>query len=133
MASLLGCSTGPATASNFAMRAFEHGSMVYRAESKIIFVLYDDKTWQIFNDTWQDPQPADSCPSISVPAGRQKPTRGFGKVWCTLSGVRNKIGAATGDEIGLYAAPYQTFQRGFMISGPQANQVMILYNDGHWE
>ncbi|MCL4488566.1 MAG: beta-propeller fold lactonase family protein [Chloroflexi bacterium] len=133
LASHLGCPLAPESHANFAMRPFERGTMYYRADAKSILILFGDKTWLAFNDTWEDSQPADSCPGIFVPPGLAKPTRGFGKVWCAQEGVRTKIGAATGDEVGLYDAPLQLFERGVVMTGAKSTPVIIMYNDGHWE
>lgn len=129
----LGCSMSAETTGKYALRVFERGVMVYRADLKSILVLFGDKSWLAFPDTWNDSLPEDSCPSISVSAGLKKPTRGFGQVWCDNVAVRNKIGAATGDEIGLYTAPMQWFERGMVFAGLQSNMVYVLYNQGKWE
>ena len=105
--------------------------MAWREDDKRIYVLYSDKTWQVFDDTWNSGQADDSCPNTSVPSGLVKPKRGFGKVWCEQSFVRAKIGAATGSEVG-FAAPVQRFQRGLGMGSAQGTP-MVLYEDGKWE
>jgi YVTN family beta-propeller protein len=100
----LGCPMGDPRSARFAMQTFEHGLMFYRADDKYILVLAADKGWIGRFDTWQAPQPDDSCPSINPPQGL-KPLHGSGKLWCSDQNIREKIGAGTSVEIGLYPAP----------------------------
>jgi hypothetical protein len=133
MATRLGCPTETDRAGNYAMQKFERGALFWREEDKRIFVLFDDKTWLQFNDTWAAPAPDDSCPGVTVASGLLKPKRGFGKVWCDQSAVRAKLGAATENEIGLYVALTQRFERGQIFIGTDRTQVFVLYADGKWE
>lgn len=133
LSSRLGCPTGDSATARFASQTFDHGIMFYRADDKYILVLFSDKTWTGQNDTWQSPQPDDSCPSIVAGPGLIKPLHGFGKIWCMGTNIRNKIGGATGVEIGLYPAAAQTFENGIAFVGARADQVFVLFKDGTWE
>lgn len=104
--------------------------MFWREDAKQIYVMFGDKTWVSFADTWTPGLAEDSCPSVN--GGSVKPKRGFGKVWCEQSGVRAKIGAGTSDEFGIYAAPVQGFARGTVFADNK-NQVIVMYSDGKWE
>jgi hypothetical protein len=107
--------------------------MFYRDDEKRIYVLFNDQTWQVFDDTWASSSPADSCPNVTVGNSLVKPQRGFGKVWCDQSAARAKIGAATASERGMYSAQTQKFERGQMFVGEQPSQVFVLFADGKWD
>lgn len=130
IATRLGCPAAPEQRINFATQAFERGAMFWREDAKQIYVIFSDKTWASFADTWNPGLADDSCPSVNV--GGVKPKRGFGKVWCEQSGVRAKIGVGTSDEFGVYTAPVQGFARGTVFADSK-NQVIVMYGDGRWE
>lgn len=97
----LGCPReGPAQIA-MARQPFERGSMIWRADRRVIYVLYPDGRWQAFDDTWAESMP-ESDASITPPAGLVQPLRGFGLVWRTkLGGPGAAIGWATEPEQGL--------------------------------
>jgi len=113
------------------MQVFEHGRMFYRDDEKKIYAIADDKSWVAFDDAWIAGMPEDSCPSIAASAGRIKPKRGFGKVWCENESVRAKIGAATFAEEGTLSMTVQRGEHGLMfgISGV----AWALEDGGKWE
>ncbi len=129
----LDCPSAAERATNFVVQSFERGTMFWRDDEKRITVLFNDKTWNTFDDTWSNALPEDSCPNVSVAAGLTKPKRGFGKVWCEQSNVRTKIGGATAPENGPYSALTQRFERGQILVGAQPNQLFVLFADGRWE
>lgn len=127
----LGCPSENARTVNLAFQMFERGTMFWREDERRIIVLFNDRGWSVFDDTWVGGA-EDSCPSSGVSAGL-KPKRGFGKVWCEQPAVRAKIGAATSPEQGPYAGTLQRFERGLVFAGPQGGLVYILFNDGKWQ
>jgi len=72
-----------------AEQAFERGRMLWRGDTRTIYVVYEggtlDGIFYAFADTWEEGDPVYSCAG-EPPAGRIKPWRGFGKVWCELGG-----------------------------------------------
>jgi hypothetical protein len=132
VAARIGCPTEPPHSPNFAFQPFERGVMYWRDDEKRIYVLFADYAWSVFDDKWTASLPEDSCPSVSVPSGRVKPKRGFGKIWCEQSGIAARIGAASGNETGGYVAPVQKFERGLMMVS-ESGQMLVLYADGKWE
>ncbi|HEX7592713.1 MAG TPA: hypothetical protein VF429_00935, partial [Anaerolineae bacterium] len=133
IASRLSCPIETQRAAQFAVQPFERGTLFYRDDEKRIYVLFADKTWAAFDDTWSASLPVDACPSVTVGAGLTKPQRGFGKVWCDQSSVRVKIGAATATEHGLYTALTQRYERGQIFASELPSLVFVLYADGKWE
>jgi murein DD-endopeptidase MepM/ murein hydrolase activator NlpD len=91
---------GPVITSNAAGENFE-GGRVYWYEAMpgaadtrgIIYVIYNDGTWESFLDTWDSSQPSND-PNIAPPPGRFQPERGIGKLWREQTGVRGKLGWA---------------------------------------
>lgn len=132
-ATRLGCPTESERTTNFATQKFENGALFWREDEKRIVVLFNDKTWLQFNDTWTSALPEDGCPTVTVAPGLLKPKRGFGKLWCDQSAVRAKLGAATENEFGGYAALAQKFERGQVFVGADRTRVYALYSDGKWE
>lgn len=134
LATRLGCPTEAEHPVGFATEVFERGAMFWREDEKHVYVLFNDapRAWTVFDDTWTTAQAEDACPSMTVAKGMTKPKRGFGKVWCAQSGVRAKIGAATGPETG-FAPLTQKFERGQIFAGAQINQLFVLFTNGAWE
>ncbi len=96
-----------------AIQTFDNGVMIWRGDTQQIYVIYKDRTWQVFSDTFKEGQ-AESDPSINVPGGKLQPIRGFGKIWRESPSVRDKLGWATAKESG-YSMPLQIFERGVML------------------
>ncbi|MFQ5857280.1 MAG: hypothetical protein ACE5LU_16865 [Anaerolineae bacterium] len=96
-----------------AFQPFEGGVMIWRADTRTIYVLYHDGSWDGFEDTWTPDQP-DRDPNVQPPPGREQPVRGFGKIWREQQGVRERLGWALQSEEG-YASPIQGFERGTAI------------------
>ena len=97
----LGCPTKPEASLTTSFEPFANGFMVWRGDTRRVTVFYKDGTWQEFADTWAEDQPEYGCIDAYAPAQTPPtPHRGFGKVWCTQPGVRDRLGAALQDEIG---------------------------------
>jgi hypothetical protein len=127
----LGCPTEAEREVALAEEAFERGRMFWREDSREIYVLHDDGTWQDFADTWQEGQPQDD-PILTAPPGLFQPNRGFGKVWREeLGGPASRIGWATEEERGGTGV-VQAFDGGTVLWSNRGT-AYILYADGHWE
>jgi hypothetical protein len=90
-----------------AYQPFEGGYMIWRGDTAEIYVLYQDGSYEQYEDTWQEgePIPGDDVP----PVGLFRPARGFGKLWATELGVRERLGWATAAESG-YTMLLETVQ-----------------------
>ncbi len=104
------CPTSPLY-SAAAEQLFEHGIMLWIEEQDRIIVLYDDKQfspkYSVFQDKWDEGQP-DNDPTLQPPEGLDQPIRGFGLVWRSYSEVQDRLGWATGGEIGFDTIEQQT-------------------------
>ena len=64
-----------------------------------IYVLFPDQTWQAYLDTWSEGEPEISCNPLNVPpTSPPLPRRGFGKLWCTVEGLKDKLGTIEREE-----------------------------------
>ena len=120
-----GCAQGPSTASAEVEQTFEHGTMIWVQVQLRIYVLFDDgrqPAWASYPDDFKDGQPAND-PSLSPPAALRQPVRGFGLVWRTQPGVRDRLGWATASE-----APFDgEFQGDATVEG---GQMYLRARDG---
>ena len=132
----LGCPTAGATTLKTSFQPFEHGIMFWRDDTRHVYALSGtDNTWHEYADTWVDGEPEYSCPDASTPSTTPPtPRRGFGKVWCTQTDARSKLGKALGDEKG-YDRTVQDFQGGSMVLIPEySGAPLVLYKDsGRWQ
>jgi hypothetical protein len=127
----LGCPTKPEASLTTSFELFANGFMVWRGDTRRAYVFYKDGGWQEFADTWAEGQPEYGCIDAYAPAQTPPtPHRGFGKVWCTQPGVRDRLGAALQDEIGN-DRPVQDFENGAMVLIPErGGKPIVLLRDG---
>lgn len=79
---------------------------------------------------WYPPsEPPDFACAQAQALGR--PRRGFSRVWCENSTVRQRIGNALNDEAGL-DRPVQEFENGFMIYVKERGTVITAFRDDRW-
>lgn len=128
--SKLGCPTEVEKGIWAAEESFQNGYMFWREDTKVIYVLYNNGTWQSFNDTWTSGEP-ETDTTIVPPPGYYQPKRGFGKVWRENSAVRSGLGWATTEERGFYAS-VQQFNGGLMFWS-NVRGIFVLYSDARWE
>ena len=126
----LGCPAAPPIGHLNARQSYEKGSMFWRQDTARIYVLYESGGWQAFPDTWDEDQPVFSCTEAKMGAP-PKPQRGFGKVWCNESGVREGLGRATTEEVAS-KGNVQDFRTGGAILLTDAGETFVLYPTGHW-
>ena len=122
----LGCARAEAVTLWLAEEEFAGGRMFWRADNGRIYVLYDDDSWEVYDDTWSEGDPEYSCGLEQSPP---TPLRGFGKVWCTTPEVQRRLGDATTFEYGREGV-LQVFEQGFMIQPPFG--LYVIHEDGSW-
>ncbi len=136
--SALGCpqASGASDVSS-AYQTFQNGVMIWISSlgtqpQAAIYALYNNGTYQRFNDTFTEGIDPDSS-GAQPPPGLQEPVRGFGKVWRENPAVRETLGWATSGESGGTARVLM-FERGEMLSVAQANQTYIMISGapGTW-
>jgi LysM repeat protein len=82
-------------------QVFEGGYMIWRQNFRQVYVLYNDSTWQVFEDTWQGEPIYPSMPEDgSIPCPSLRPQRALGKIWYTTQPtVRERLGCPVAEEI----------------------------------
>jgi hypothetical protein len=80
-----------------ACEPLEDGHMVWRSDTREIHVLYHGGDTGTYPDTRQD---GESIEIEGTPPGLQAPVRGFGWLWASQPGVRERLGWATAAEGG---------------------------------
>jgi serine/threonine-protein kinase len=127
----LGCAVNQAHSSWMAQEHFERGQMFWREDNDRIAVLYNNGSWALYQDIWNEGEPEFSCPDASTPAqSPPTPRRGFGKIWCTYPAVRQGLGWATDYERGFHGT-VQDFNRGTILR-TDTGETCILFGDGAW-
>ncbi len=105
------CPKAPPTLTTQAEASFERGRMIWVDVERRIYVLYTDgeqPAWESFPDRFIDGETPDSDPNIIPPAGLFQPIRGFGLIWRTEPGIRDRLGWATLPEISYDGAIQRT-------------------------
>ncbi len=81
-----------------AYQPFERGHMVWRSDTREIYVLYADGSYEIGEDTWQEGDPIE-LPG-TPPVGLYAPVRGFGNLYVHRPDLHERLGWATTPEVG---------------------------------
>lgn len=123
----IGCPTGGASTIWMAEESFSGGKMLWREDTDLIYTVYYNGTWGSYDDIWHEGDPEYSCEG---PPSPPTPIRGFGKIWCSYSGVRGGLGNATDHEWGA-SGVVQLFEEGFMLQSPGGGIYSFSYN-GSW-
>ncbi|MFO7539645.1 MAG: DUF5050 domain-containing protein, partial [Chloroflexota bacterium] len=122
----LGCPTTGTFNITAVTENFQHGRMFWRGDNRSIYVVYNSGRWSSHSDTWRDGQPAFTCGVNSSPP---TPVRGFGKVWCDNSQVREGLGDATNQEY-LITAMLQGFTNGLAMRAE--GRTYVFFYSGEW-
>lgn len=77
---------------------FERGHMIWRSDTREIYVLYDEGGYETYPDTWQEGDPV--VIAGTPPPGFYAPVRGFGSLYASQPQVRERLGWATAPEAG---------------------------------
>jgi hypothetical protein len=101
-----------------------------------IYVLFPDQTWQAYEDTWKEGESELSCNPLNVaPASPPLPRRGFGKLWCTVDGLQQKLGVIEREERLCQHTVVQRFERGRLLACFEDATIRYfrLLDDGSWD
>jgi hypothetical protein len=112
---------------SLALEDFKGGRMVWRKDTRRIYVLYNNGRWDAYTDAWRSSDPEYSC---GTPQSPPTPRRGFGRIWCDYDAVRAGLGDATNAEWSVSGA-VQEFSGGFILQ-PGDAPIYVFYNNGTW-
>lgn len=92
-----GCPSAPITQTPAALQVFERGQMFWVGTTGEIFVLIEDGSVRVYQDTFVEGNPD---PTAEAPDGLYTPVRGFGIVWEALGGAdaNGRLGWAAAQE-----------------------------------
>ncbi len=137
----LGCPQAEATFDPVGINEFGEGPdydrfMLWFGSEQQIYVLLPDGTWLAYTDTWKEEEPEIGCnpdggPMTSPPL----PRRGFGKLWCTVEGVREQMGQIDREERLCQHAVTQRFDNGRLLACYEDATIRYfrIMNDGAWK
>ena len=124
-----------------AYQLFDRGEMLWRSDRGQIMVIFNDGTYEVFDDTYQEGEEInypDAALEAELEMENRLPIRGFGKVWAQNAGVADGLGFAIGDEVGYdmqgQAVAYGQFARGYGVdyfTFPDGS-IVELALDGTW-
>lgn len=125
----MGCPQGAESAVTSSYELFERGWMLWRQDlSADHWTFFDGDGYTVVQYPSDDP-PNFSCAEAQA-AGM--PRRGFGRLWCERTDIRQRIGKALADEIGNNRS-LQIFERGFMIYIKERGVIVSVYTNGTWK
>jgi len=137
----MGCAVGPSNNGPVGINEFGPGAeydrfMLWFGAEQEIYVLFPDRTWQSYRDTWDESQPEFSCNPLNVaPSSPPLPRRGFGKLWCSVEGLQDQLGAIEREERLCQHVIVQPFEQGRMVACFEDATIRYfrLLNDGTWD
>lgn len=137
----MGCALEKANNDAVAINEFGAGPdytrfMLWFSNEKQIYVLFPDQTWQAYLDTWSEDQPELSCNPLTVPpTSPPLPRRGFGKLWCSVDGLQEKLGTIEREERLCQHTVVQRFEKGRLLACFEDATIRYfrLLDDGSWD
>jgi hypothetical protein len=92
-----------------AYEPFERGYMIWRSDTREIYVLFNGEGYETYEDTWREGNPV-NIPGTPLP-GLYVPVRGFGNLYTSQAHLRERLGWATASEVG-YTMTVETIPGG---------------------
>lgn len=137
----MGCALEEAGNDAVAINEFGEGPdynrfMLWFSNELQIYVLFPDQTWQAYLDTWSEGQPELSCnPLNTPPSSPPLPRRGFGKLWCSVDGLIDKMGTIDREERLCQHTVVQRFEKGRLLACFEDATIRYfrLLDDGAWD
>jgi hypothetical protein len=137
----MGCALEEANYNDVGINEFGTGPdynrfMLWFSDELQIYVLFPDQTWQAYLDNWSEGQPELSCNPLSVPpTSPPLPRRGFGKLWCTVDGLKDKMGTIDREERLCQHTVVQRFEKGRLLACFEDATIRYfrLLDDGKWD
>lgn len=134
VAERLGAPAGKEATVQGAALAFERGWMLWRADTRTIYVLFNENplVWYAFADGWVEGMEPGGGPTDKP--GLYRPQRGFGKVWSENPDVQRRLGFALDGVEGAGTLIAQPFERGLIIASSFGTPyTYVLYQNNLYE
>ena len=126
--SRLGCPTSGLRQTWAADQFFEFGYMLWREDTKAVYVFLDSGESLRFADTFDENVEPD-CRGAAAPTGLHEPCRWFGKVWYEqLGGPNAAIGWAIDSEFG-FDLIVQDFAKGMIFYEDLLGNVVAVWDN----
>jgi hypothetical protein len=131
------CPLNPPNASQGVYQTFQNGYMVWVSSQDAIYVLYNDglsPRWSAFRDYFTEGMPEVVGEYLNAPApGLWQPRRGFGLLWRSNEGIRNRLGWGTMEWEQPYSVSVQTSRDGTLfISRPTTGIFALMPSNVAW-
>jgi len=130
------CAQIPAQPVYAAWEPFEGGIMLWFADTRQIYVLFNEGRRV---QTFADPYTNQPDPTMTPPLFRNVPVRGFGQIWLQLGGPDGSLGWAREPEFGFDSARQPAGSQSYTtyIQGPGQTVYAITLvpgtNAGYWQ
>lgn len=124
----LGCPRSEALTVSAAWQPFQHGQMLWREDSKVIYILGPGHTWSFTGDPWREGDPSEDPAFVPPETGLYQPVRGFGQVWRERTDIRDALGWGLAEEDG-FEALIQEFDNAQVWLDRERQTFYILFND----
>lgn len=137
----MGCALEPASFDDIAFNEFGPGPdfdrfMLWFSDVAMIYVLFPDGHYEMYEDTWEEGDPTFTCNPIGgEPDSPPLPRRGFGKLWCTYPDIQETLGTVVKEERLCQHAVVQEFEKGRLLACFEDATVRYfrLLNDMTWD
>lgn len=138
----MGCPLADASYGAVAINEFGTGPdydrfMLWFDDEKQIYVLEPKGTWLAYTDTWQEGDPEIPCnpDNLDEATSPPLPRRGFGKLWCTVEGVRETMGTIDREERLCQHAVVQRFEKGRLLACFEDATIRYfrVLDSGNWD
>ncbi len=125
----------PITTTTYAaFQQYEHGFMIWRADTGAVYAFYQGGLW---GNWFQSVYEGLSDSAISAPAGLVSPVNGFGRVWGNFQDVRDRLGWATGVEQGYQMTVTRSpgpplFTDPYTFTLPDGRVLYFVHYGAYW-
>lgn len=128
------CPLNPPLVSPGSLRPFQGGYMIWVGTQDAIYALYlsgAPPRWQVFNDTFQEGMPETDANFDNAPLGTWQPRRGFGLIWRSQPGVKDRLGWALSEDEVSYTVQVQIGSDGMIYMNEPGGSVFSLSPTGN--
>lgn len=108
--------------------------MIWVGTQDAIYALYlsgAPPRWQVFNDTFQEGMPETDANFDNAPLGTWQPRRGFGLIWRSQPGVKDRLGWALSEDEVSYTVQVQIGSDGMIYMNEPGGSVFSLSPTGN--